>query len=274
MSSKISKTTLLPPPGRPNWKGTEDLPLLYLSWGERNYFKAPLKVHYDMGSNYFILLKGEITLLTQDTSTELTAPHGIIISPDCAFGFTQRKDKNIEMITWVWQGSPQLPSIAPAMNSFRAHSILPDSIVLLKELHLRCQEEVARADDFSLRNLEALRTLIEVELYRGSQTSVPKNEIRWELVRSWMLNNLSIHTPVPALCDYMGMSPSSLHRFFISNVEMAPGAYFRKLKQAEAIRLLKEGHQQKAVAYQLGYKHPNDLSRAIGKICNQVASIS
>ena len=79
-----------------------------------------------------------------------------------------------------------------------------------------------------------------------------------------MMNNLSIHTPVPALCDYLGMSPSALHRFFRSQAGLSPGAYFRKLKWKEARRLVeKEGWQVKAAAYHLGYRHPNDLSRAL-----------
>ena len=45
---------------------------------------------------------------------------------------------------------------------------------------------------------------------------------------------------------------------------MAPGAFFRQLKMDEARRLIREeGWQVKAVAYHLGYRHANDLSRAL-----------
>jgi AraC-like DNA-binding protein len=60
------------------------------------------------------------------------------------------------------------------------------------------------------------------------------------------------------------VSPSTLHRFFRAQTGMAPGAYFRKIKAEEARRLIhEEGWQVKAAAYHLGYRHPNDLSRAL-----------
>jgi len=60
------------------------------------------------------------------------------------------------------------------------------------------------------------------------------------------------------------MSATSLHRFFREQTSRSPGAYFRQLKWAEARRLIDtEGWQLKAAAYHLGYRHPNDLSRAI-----------
>ena len=60
------------------------------------------------------------------------------------------------------------------------------------------------------------------------------------------------------------MSPSALHRFFRSQAGLSPGAYFRNLKWQEARRLVEnEGWQVKAAAYHLGYRHPNDLSRAL-----------
>jgi AraC-like DNA-binding protein len=79
-----------------------------------------------------------------------------------------------------------------------------------------------------------------------------------------MAGNLAIHAPVPALCDYLRMSPSTLHRFFRARTGLSPGAYFRQVKTDEARRLIREqGWQVKAVAYHLGYRHANDLSRAL-----------
>jgi AraC-like DNA-binding protein len=45
---------------------------------------------------------------------------------------------------------------------------------------------------------------------------------------------------------------------------MPPGAYFRQLKANEARRLIEEeGWRVKAAAYHLGYRHANELSRAL-----------
>jgi AraC-like DNA-binding protein len=47
---------------------------------------------------------------------------------------------------------------------------------------------------------------------------------------------------------------------------LSPGAYFRRAKTEEARRLIREeGWQVKAVAYHLGYRHANDLSRALAE---------
>jgi AraC-like DNA-binding protein len=79
-----------------------------------------------------------------------------------------------------------------------------------------------------------------------------------------MSNNLPIHAPVPALCDYLRMSPSTLHRFFLEQTGTSPGRFFRKMKTEEARRLIRdEGWQVKAAAWHLGYQHANDLSRAL-----------
>jgi AraC-like DNA-binding protein len=124
--------------------------------------------------------------------------------------------------------------------------------------------EVARADSYLVESLAALRKLVEVEILRASRVAPPIDDSRWDLANSWMMKNLSIHAPVPALCDYLRMSPSTLHRFFRKHADMAPGAYFRDLKMNEARRLIRDlGWQVKATAYHLGYRHPNELSRTL-----------
>jgi AraC-like DNA-binding protein len=138
------------------------------------------------------------------------------------------------------------------------------SLKALKQLHDRCHKEIASPDSLLPSTLNALRQLLEIEIHRASWPLEVTGDLRWELAQSWMMNNLSIHTPVPSLCDYLGMSPSGLHRFFRTQVQTSPGSYFRKLKREEACRLIEsEGWQVKAAAYHLGYRHPNDLSRAL-----------
>ena len=134
----------------------------------------------------------------------------------------------------------------------------------LRDLHARCADEVALADSQLPRTLAALRELLEVEILRASRAAPAEDEMRWKLATAWMAGNLAMHAPVPALCDYLRMSPSTLHRFFRARCGMAPGAFFRQLKMDEARRLIREeGWQVKAVAYHLGYRHANDLSRAL-----------
>ena len=264
MPNPISKVTVHPPPGRPSWGGQGNLPLIYLGWGRRDFAKNPLPVHYDRGTNYFILVSGEIVLSVGNEQKVVQGPNAILIDSDCRFGITQKRRETVSILVWVWKDRPQLPELQITEGASRTLDLRDSSLDALKELHSRCRKEIAVSDSALPFTLNALRQLVEVEILRATRTAAATGDLRWELAHSWMMNNLSIHTPVPSLCDYLGMSPSALHRFFRSQAGLSPGAYFRNLKWQEARRLVEnEGWQVKAAAYHLGYRHPNDLSRAL-----------
>lgn len=271
MTNVPSKVTIHPPPGRPSWGGRGNLPLIYLGWGQRDFAKTPLTFHYDKGTSYYILVSGKILLKAGEQRQAFQGPIALLIDSDCPFGIQQTHQEAVEILVWVWKHRPTLKQLHPGQGGFLTLGLRPQAVNSLKELHMRCRKEVSISDNCLPFTLPALRHLVEAEILRGSRQSPAKGDLRWELARSWMMNNLSIHTPVPALCDYLGMSPSALHRFFRQQVNLAPGAYFRRLKWAEARRLIEtEGWQHKAAAYHLGYRHPNDLSRAIGEERNSL----
>ncbi|MES2439297.1 MAG: AraC family transcriptional regulator [Verrucomicrobiota bacterium] len=262
----IPKGTLSPPPGRPSWGGGEELPLLYLGWGQRDFAKDPLAFHYDLGTNYYLLLRGEFVVTTEKSEQTVRGPVALLFDPGCAFGISQPSRATVEILVWIWQGQPVLTDLRPDPGSFLALNLRPGSVPTLTDLHTRCRNEVALADGQLPRTLAALRELLEVEILRSNQSAPAEDEMRWKLAHAWMAGNLSIHAPVPALCDYLRMSPSTLHRFFRAQTGLSPGAYFRRIKTGEARRLIREeGWQVKAVAYHLGYRHPNDLSRALSQ---------
>jgi len=264
MPKPISKVTVHPPPGRPSWGGKGNLPLIYLGWGRRDFGKSPLPFHYDRGTNYFILMSGEIVLSLGKETRTVRGSTAILIDSDCPFGITQDQLENVSILVWVWKDRPQLPELHISEGGYLLLEMKTASLEALKDIHTRCRKEIAMSDSVLPSTLNALRQLLEVEILRASRPAAVTGDLRWELAHSWMMNNLSIHTPVPSLCDYLGMSPSALHRFFRSQAELSPGAYFRKLKWQEARRLVHtEGWQVKAAAYHLGYRHPNDLSRAL-----------
>lgn len=264
MSSPIPIGTVIPPPGRPSWGGGDDLPLLYLGWGQRDFATDPLAIHYDLGTNYYILLSGEIVVTTAQVTLTVRGPVAVLFDPGCAFGISQAKRATVEILVWIWQGQPTLTELHPQPGGFLALTLRPKSVDALTDLHTRCRDEVALADSQLPRTLAALRELLEVEILRGNQSAPAADDMRWKLARAWMAGNLAIHAPVPALCDYLRMSPSTLQRFFRAQTGVSPGAYFRRVKAEEARRLIREeGWQVKAAAYHLGYRHPNDLSRML-----------
>jgi AraC-like DNA-binding protein len=264
MPDSIPKGTIIPPPGRPSWGGGDDLPLLYLGWGQRDFGKDPLAMHYDLGTNYYVILSGEVTVTTERTTQVVRGPAVFLFDSACAFGISQSSRATVEILVWIWQGQAIMTELRPEQGGHLEFRLIPKSVDSLRELHARCGDEVALADAQLPRTLSALRELIEVEILRGDRSAPAEEEMRWKLASAWMAGNLAIHAPVPALCDYLRMSPSTLHRFFRTRTGLAPGAYFRQVKMQEARRLIREeGWQVKAVAYHLGYRHANDLSRAL-----------
>lgn len=264
MPSVIPVGTVIPPAGRPNWDGGEDLTLLYLGWGQRDFAEAPLKMHRDLGTNYYLVLRGEVRIETDKGSHEARGPVALLFDAGCPFGIYQEKQETVEILVWIWRGEALLPELRPEPGGFRSLELLSGSVTDLADLHARCRDEVALAGGHLPRALAALRELLEVRLLRANQATPPEEEMRWNLARTWIAGNLSIHAPVPALCDYLRMSPSTLRCFFHARTGTSPGDYFRQAKADEARRLIREeGWQVKAAAYHLGYRHANDLSRAL-----------
>lgn len=267
MEANIPKLTLTPPAGRPNWKGGKDLPLIYLGWGRRDFSKSPVDFHYDLGTNYYLVVRGEITILTGGITRVLRGPAICLFDAECAFGIGQAQSGTVEILVWIWRGRPLEESVAPAPGGFRELPLNSKALPALLALHERCRDEVALADAATPSALAALQRLVDIEICRAGGTHrKDQSDVRWELSVSWIAANLSLRAPVPALCDYLRMSANTLHRFFQRKAGVSPGVYFRERKLQEARRLINEcGWQVKSAAFHLGYRHANDLSRALAK---------
>lgn len=253
-----------PPPGRPCWVGGDNLPVMYLAWGPRDFKRFPVAKHYDVGTSFYLVTKGDITLATSEGEYPVEAPCACIIDKECLFGVTSGGSATVEILVWVWRDAPVGNDLRPTPGGMRLLPLRPDALPRILELHRHCRDEVARTDDSIPLTLAALRTLIEVELGRASRAPQAEDELLWERVRTWISSNLAIHAPIPALCDYLRMSPSTLNRFFMKYAGVAPGAYFRTVKKQEALRLIRnEGWTVKTTAFHLGYRHATDLSRAL-----------
>jgi AraC-like DNA-binding protein len=61
-----------------------------------------------------------------------------------------------------------------------------------------------------------------------------------------------------ALC---GLSVRHFERYCLKNTGTNPQAYLNALRLETAVGLLQKGSSVKEVAYQLGYKHPQNFSR-------------
>lgn len=265
MTNPIPTITLTPPAGRPSWRGEVNQPLVYLGWGPRDFSKSPVAMHYDLGTTYYLLVRGEIQVTVNQENHPIKGPAICLFDPECPFAIGQTSAKPVEILVWVWRDPPLEKSLAPAAGCFVEFPLPRTALPALLTLHAQCRDEVAVADTATVQALAALHRLLDVELGRATTPQIRETkDVRWALACSWMNANLAIHSPVPALCDYLRMSAQTLHRFFKDKTQVSPGVYFRERKLEEARRLVTEcGWQVKKAAFHLGYRHPNDLSRAL-----------
>jgi len=258
--------TIKPPQGRPYWEGGADSPLIYLGWGKRDFARAPVARHYDIGTNVYLVLKGDMVLSIEGQEHRVVAPKTCVIDRECLFGITQGKSASVEILVWVWRERSEVTEIMPPVGGFRLLNLRPTSLPQILKLHQNCRDEVAQTQTNSNQVLSALHTLADVAVARAHAAPKVEKTVQWEQVKTWITSNLSIHAPVPALCDYIGLSASTLNRLFLKQEKMAPGAYFRDAKRREAVRLIQvEGWTVKAAAFHLGYRHATDLSRVLAK---------
>ncbi len=267
MNPAIPKQTLIPPAGRPSWRGEVDLPLIYLGWGRRDFSRHPVQMHYDLGTNYYLVERGEIKIQTNGQTRSLRGPTICLFDSECPFGISQTRHETVKILVWIWRGLPLEKNLIPPPGGFRHTPLGKEALSTLANLHARCRDEVALADAATPAALDALHRLLDVEICRAAQPlNKDQSDLRWKLACDWIASNLAIHAPVPALCDYLRMSPNTLHRLFKAKTGVPPGGYFRQQKLLEAGRLIfKCGWPVKVAAFHLGYRHPNDLSRVLTK---------
>ena len=265
--STIPKALHLPPPGRPRWICPESaqLDLLYLAWGHRQYGQNQIPVSRHPGWHYVLVNRGKPTLLLEHEEKDLSAGDFLVIEPDCASGWTDRSDGVCDLLVWIWRTGPRCAESSADPGTFRQWAIGTRLWHKLEQLHTLCRLEVERPDEFTKLAIEQLHLAIDVTVARLVQRKVqpPEPSVRVELAVRWMAQNLANPNPVAALCDYLQISPATLTRMFRTHHGESPAVYHQRLKMARALELLETNRfSVKEIAYALGYKHPNDFSRA------------
>ena len=257
----------LPPPGRPRWICPESAQwdLLYLAWGHRQYGEHPIPVSRHPGWHYVLVNRGKPTLLLEQDQKVLSPGDFLVIHPDCASGWSDQPHDVCDLLVWIWRTAPRCPDCSPQPRTYRLWKIDPPLQHKLEHLHALCREEVERPDELSKLAIDQLHIGIDVTVARliRRKSQPPEPSVRMELAIRWMAQNLAEPNPVSALCDYLQISSATLTRMFQSHHGESPTAYYQRLKMTRAQELLDASRfSVKEIAYALGYKHPNDFSRA------------
>lgn len=248
-----------------NWQ--EDL--LYLGWGHRAYHGTPLPGHYKPGWSICYVRSGTVTMTLPDRRERMKAGQLLFAGPDCPFGWTHESDLTCELITWIWSTPFPCGHRLCGVGEFCILTVSKAEARELEGLHARCRRELAGPGPDLGEVLEAVKQLIDVSLRRCLRPdgSAPEDAARAAWALEWMRRNPQVHNPVEALADHLQISPSSLHRLFREQTGCAPGTTHRTLRLREAARLIEEeGLMVKEAAQRLGYRHANDLSRALARM--------
>ena len=267
MSGKTYPRRLyLPPAGRPRWlPGNPDAwDLLYLSWGRRWFGDSPIPIAMHDGWVYAVVLEGAPTLLTENKSLKVQTGSVLVIHPDCAYGWTDKPRRSCRILTWLWRSAPALAPLQPAPGGFR--SLKPDRATLRKlaALHANCVREVATPDEVAVLSLHCARLELDIALARA-ENRPPKVDSRYrmKLAMEFLRNNPAERQPVQRLCEYLQLAPAALNVLFHQHTGKSAKSFLLRWRMELArTKLRDERLPAKQVAFELGYRHANDFSRA------------
>jgi len=262
----------LPPVGRPRWVCPEHLKLdlQYLSWGKRRFGESHVPISLHHGWVYCLVLRGNPILQLVSGAMPVEAGQILVLGPDCASGWTARSVESMaELLTWVWNGSPRCPGLGPASDGVQILTADRALVRELQQIHSLCRRELEKPDVLSALALEELRFRMDLAIarFKTSDCSPPEPALRLELALRWLAQNVRERNPVAPLCEYLQVSPVTLNRLFRMHLRESVVSYHTRQCMARAAHLLNtDGLAVKEVAYELGYVHANDFSRAFKRV--------
>ncbi len=264
----LSRVLHLPPAGRPRWvcPKTLKLDLQYLSWGKRRFGESRIPVSLHHGWVYCLVLRGNPFLQFVSGSMQVLPGQVLVLGPDCASGWAADSVESVaELLTWVWDGAPHCPSLGRVTGGVQTFAADRALIRTLRQIHSLCRRELEKPDELSVLALEELRFRMDVAISRSKapNRSAAEPALRLELALRWLAENVREHDPVNPLCEYLQVSAVTLNRLFRAHRHESVAAYHTRIRMELAIQLLNsDGVSVKEVAYELGYLHANDFSRA------------
>jgi AraC-like DNA-binding protein len=267
-TKRVQRVLHLPPPGRPRWVCPKHLKLdlQYLSWGKRRFGESRIPISLHHGWVYCLVLQGNPILQLVSGAVAVQAGDVVVLGPDCASGWTDTSVESVaELLTWVWNGTPRCPGLGTARGGFQTFNADGGLIRTLQQVHSLCRRELEKPDALSALALEELRFRMDVAMarFKTRNCSAAEPALRLELALRWLAQNTRERNPVASLCEYLQVSAATLNRLFRMHLRESVASYHTRLRMERAEQLLKsDGIAVKEVAYELGYRHPNDFSRA------------
>jgi AraC-like DNA-binding protein len=271
-----SAASITPPKGRPHWlpDRATSLELRYLSWGYRWYGDVPVGSSSHDGWHYFMVLEGSPTLLVREQTVRMRPGMVSICDPECPVGHRDQPKQRCCILTWIWKSQPTHSALRPNPGDFIKISLDKDRLRRLKNLHTQCREAVANTNERSMLQLQVARLQIDLCLLDAREHRQTADEnFRLNLAMKYVRDHLDEPEPIKHLCKYLQISGASLRRLFHEHTGKSPRAFALDWRMQWAReQLLPAQASVKSVAYALGYRHPNDFSRAFKRYYGLTAS--
>ncbi len=250
--------------------------LMYLGWGERLFGVEPVALHSNGGWVYWAVTEGEILVEFTDHQRSFCAGTGMITGPDLAFGFPKQGQMPAKILAWIWKSAPPYFSDL-SEDAYLGLSFSASDLTFLAQLHRQTRYECLHHERATASFLTHIHALLDIVFTRAEQGTAQEErpDQRIQMARQWMLDHLDASRPVEDLARYLSMSPVSLYRLFQERMQESPSSHFRRLKMERAQELLQRRQRSvKWVAYELGYRHPGDFSRAYSNFWGHAPSES
>ena len=265
---RIPRRSNLRSDSRPFWRATDPrMELVYLGWGVRDYARYPSTMGRRDRWSYNLILRGSLFILLSDGLHRLSGGDAVVFSMhgSYSFGFKAEPGQLCEVLIWTWRTPPLFPEVKPMLSRHHICHMDREACQRLTALHSIYRREAARHDSFTERLLRGLRVVLETEFARTIQSRKTETmgRARIEEADRWLRAHLDRDNAIFDLCDFLQVSHSTLGRMFRAAYGETARAHLYRLRMEEAARLLASGKLSvKQVGYGLGYKHPNDFSRA------------
>jgi AraC-like DNA-binding protein len=268
MPRSNAKHLYLPERDRSFWKGDseQNLSLLYLAWGYRDFKRQPIPASCHEGWVCVLIEEGCPTMRVANRSLPMPAGTLALIGPDCPFGWRGSTAGPSKFRLWMWRTFAAAKGHAELNAGYVTRMLNRKDRKPFVLLHELCRQEVLHPASPGKSYLEGCHMIFEATMRREIENQPKAMQQASELIelaQAWMSAHLESKEPVARLCDYLNLSQSTLYRLFMAELQTSPLACFHQLRMQKANQLLASSDLPiKEIAFQLGYQHFNDLSRA------------
>ena len=233
----------------------------------------PIPIAKHDGWAYVVVQKGAPKMVLPDQELSLRRGDVLIFDPDCAYGWIDKPATSCQPMTWLWQTPPAHSLITPKPGEFLRWRAKDEVLRQLVGINRLCQQVVGRAGETA--QLVLRRAHLELDICLARTLCKPERVDQQYLIKMalhFLRQNRAELQPAKSLCEYLQVSPSTLRNLFYKHCGKGPQAVALDLRMTWARERMEAGQTTvKQVAYELGYRHPNDFSRAYKRYFGQAA---